>query len=588
MYSSATQQCSRKVSQALRAIDAPCAPVRAMGTDNERKKPFNYRAAQCVLHCNNCITLVLALALLINGLITINDVSKEQVLKFTLCSQLQQVAKIQSNDLLHLHSNKTSSESSSKVVSGLAALCRPSGEDGNSGHCNPWRHEDKNRHADCADGYYCDEDFVCWDCDYVMPSRDAQGNTIEAHPCDAFDANDPKYDRYSEQQWNRLGPCARCMSQETNPDRLRNNSHTVMESVAAPDGADFLGWPSEISIGFGIVVLISSIFGFLGDAFKRRTLLFVHHFVLLLLGIAMIYAVATCFVFKQYAHDMLRTYWPWIKFNLGAEIQLHDAQELISERLGTVAVLCAMTTMSLWSGVVASGRLLGLRLLAKQMLVMTNGLTLIFSLALSITAFVAYLSGYEATTVIVTLLLGLLSSLVGLIGFIGAATERAGFLRAQMCVTAPLVALLFVGAFEALFWDKAGLLQKAKALTGSLGKMAPNAAVDMLEVHFVFVGLMALMVMVLIVLNLCCTRVLLQRLSVDGRYYERVSVVDDDLDDDYATSNDHVSSSTRRRGAQDVHNLEMQSFAIDEEEGARENATSRGKPVAINDSDSRP
>eukprot|EP01044_Picomonas_judraskeda_P043777 COSAG03_NODE_23194_length_282_cov_0.846995_2_plen_24_part_01 len=24
-----------------------------------------------------------------------------------------------------------------------------------------------------------------------------------------------------------------------------------------------------------------------------------------------------------------------------------------------------------------------------------------------------------------------------------------------MCVTAPLVALLFVGAFEALFWDKA-------------------------------------------------------------------------------------------------------------------------------------
>ena len=103
-----------------------------------------------------------------------------------------------------------------------------------------------------------------------------------------------------------------------------------------------------------------------------------------------------------------------------------------------------------------------------------------------------------------------------------------------------------------------------------------------------FVGLMALMVMVLIVLNLCCTRVLLQRLSVDGRYYERVSVVDDDLDDDYATSNDHVSSSTRRRGAQDVHNLEMQSFAIDEEEGARENATSRGKPVAMNDSDSRP
>jgi hypothetical protein len=32
----------------------------------------------------------------------------------------------------------------------------------------------------------------------------------------------------------------------------------------------------------------------------------------------------------------------------------------------------------------------------------------------------------------------------------------------------------------------------------------------------------------------------------------------------------------------------MQSFAIDEEEGARENATSRGKPVAMNDSDSRP
>lgn len=548
-----------------------------MGTDNENKKPFNYRAAKCVLHCNNCITLVLALILLINGLFTTIG-SKEQVLKFTLCSQLQAVG-IQPNDLLHLHSNK--SEPSKAAV--MAALCRPSGENGHSGHCNPWKQQNKNRHADCADGYYCDEDFVCWDCDYVMPSVNAHGDTVDGHACDAFDAADPKYDDLTTEEWGRVGPCARCMSLETNPEHLRNNSNTVIQNVQAPDGADFLGWPSDLSIGFGLVVVISSIFGFLGDAFKRRTLLFIHHFVLLLLGIAMIYAVVMCFVYKEYAHDMLRTYWPWIKFNWGREVELHDVQTLVKENLGRVAVLCTMTTMSLWSGVVASGRLLGLRLLAKQMLVMTNALTLIFSTTLSITALVAYLSGYAATTVIVVMLLGMLSSLVGLLGFIGAATERAGFLRAQMYITAPLVLLLLIGGLEALFWDQAGLRQKAKALAGSLGKMAPNAAVDMLEVHFVFVGLMALMVMVLIILNLCCTRVLLQRLSVDGRYYERVSVVDDDLEDDYATSSD--VSNARRRNAQDGHNLEMQSFAIDEEEGASESSSGRGGAM---DTSSRP
>lgn len=553
------------------AAAAAALALEGMGTDNEGKKPFNYHAAKCVLHCNNCITLALALILLINGLFTTIG-SKEQVIKFTLCSQLKAVG-IQPNDLLHLRSNK-SETSPVPVVNPLAALCRPSGENGDSGHCNPWKHQDRNRHADCDDGFYCDQDFVCWDCDYVMPSVDADGNTVEAHRCDAFDANDPKYDDMTVEEWSERGPCARCMSLVTNPDHLRNNSKTVMQSVDAPDGADFLGWPSDLSIGFGIVVVISSIFGFVGDAFKRRTLLFIHHFVLLLLGIAMIYAVVICFVYKQYAHDMLRTYWPWIKFNWSGEVELHDVQTLVKENLGRVAVLCAMTTMSLWSGVVASGRLLGLRLLAKQMLVMTNALTLIFSMTLSITALVAYLSGYAATTVIAVMFLGMISSLVGLLGFIGAATERAGFLRAQMYITVPLVLLLLIGALEALFWDKAGLRNKAKALAGTLGKMAPNAAVDMLEVHFVFVGLMALMVMVLIVLNLCCTRVLLQRLSVDGRYYERVSVVDDDLEDDYAMSSD--VSNARRRNAQDGHNLEMQSFAIDEEEAAGESSSGRG------------
>lgn len=533
-----------------------------MGTDNDNKRPLNYRTAQCVLHCNNCITLLLALVLLVFGLFTSID-STNRAVKLTLCSSLE-AAGLHPDDLM-----RASNRTRQGIL--VESLCRPSGDrsssskDVGSGHCNPWKQNYQNRHADCMDGYYCDEDFVCWDCDYVTPSLDDQGNEI-ARDCDAFDALDPKYSRMSIAQLASDGPCARCLSTETNPERERNNSVTVEQSMAAPDGADFLGWPSDISIGFGIVVIISSIFGFLGDAFKRRTLLFIHHFILLLLGIAMIYAVAVCLAFKQYAHDMLRTYWPWVQFSL--KVDRDEAQELLSERLGTIVVLCVMITMSLWSGVVASARLLGLQLLAKQMLIMTNALTLIFSLTLDVATFVAYISGYAATSVLVILFLGFLSFLVGLIGFIGAATERAGFLRAQMYLTVPLVVLLFIGALEALIWDKAHLREKAKALAGSLGKMAPNVTVDILEVHFILVGLMALMLVVLVVLNLCCTRILVQRLSVDGRYYEQVSVEDDDLEDDYGMSND--VSNARRRNANDAHSLEMQNFAISEEQGVAE------------------
>ena len=134
-----------------------------------------------------------------------------------------------------------------------------------------------------------------------------------------------------------------------------------------------------------------------------------------------------------------------------------------------------------------------------------------------------------------------------------------------MYFTVPLVLLLLIGALEALFWDKLELQQKAKAMAGQLGEVAPNEAVQMLKVHFVFVGLMALMLMVLVLLNLCCTRILLQRLSVDGRYYERVSVVDEDLEDDYGNSNDNASNARRRNdGGGSAHNLEM--FEIGDEE----------------------
>ena len=529
-----------------------------MGTDNESKKPFNYRAAKCVLHCNNCITLALALVLLINGILTTKGTEDNVVLKFTLCSRLANVA--DTNDLLHLHANQTVAKSGSPVVDGLAALCRPSGTSGEAGHCNPWKQDGAKRHGDCESGYYCDVDFVCWDCDYVTPSED--------HPeksCDAYDHDDPKYDDYTAEEMVSKGPCARCYDLVTNPTDLQGKDHTEIRSVAAPEGASFLGWPSDLSIGFGIVVVISSIFGFLGDAYKRRTLLFIHHFVLLLLGISMIYAVVACLAFRDYMKDMVRTYWPWVRYNFPEGMMMHDAQELMRDYLGRVSVLCLMTTMSLWSGVVASGRLLGLRLLAKQMLVMTNALTLIFSMALAITALVAYFSGYAATTVLAIWLLGALSAGVGGLGFIGAATERAGFLRAQMYFTVPLVLLLLIGALEALFWDKLELQQKAKAMAGQLGEVAPNEAVQMLKVHFVFVGLMALMLMVLVLLNLCCTRILLQRLSVDGRYYERVSVVDEDLEDDYGNSNDNASNARRRNdGGGSAHNLEM--FEIGDEE----------------------
>lgn len=188
-----------------------------------------------------------------------------------------------------------------------------------------------------------------------------------------------------------------------------------------------------------------------------------------------------------------------------------------------------MTTMSLWSGVVASGRLLGLRLLAKQMLIMTNALTMVCGIAVAVIAIVAYFSGYSTASVLGIWFCGGWGAMIGVVGFVGAYTERAGLLRGQMYCTAPLVLLLLIGGLEAVFWDKMDLKAKAKALGGELGKMSPNSAKQMLEAHFIATGLLALMLMLLILLNLCFTRILVQRISVDGRYYGRLSTVDDDL-----------------------------------------------------------
>ena len=277
-----------------------------MGSDRT-DKPFNYKAAKCVLHCNNCITLLPALALIVSG--GLNEIGgTDAVLKYTLCSKLTAIGGgvgkggMANGDMVHANSTaETAQTTAGKALLAAEALCRPSGEDGAAGHCKPWQ----NGHNDCDLGFYCDEDFVCWDCDFVTPTA-----VNPEPPCDAYDADDAKYDAFTTDDLIARGPCHRCYDSQTNPDAMPAPSATQLVATAAPDGADFMGSTADMSIGFGIAVLLSSIFGFLGDAYKRRTLLFIHHFVLLVLGVAMVYAVVFCLAFKSYAHDMLRTYWP--------------------------------------------------------------------------------------------------------------------------------------------------------------------------------------------------------------------------------------------------------------------------------------
>ena len=167
-----------------------------MGSDRT-DKPFNYKAAKCVLHCNNCITMVLALALIVSG--ALNEIGgSEAVLKYTLCAKLQKVGGTRAarngmanGDMLHANSSAADSSPESaaqqsaaaKALAAAEALCRPSGEDGAAGHCKPWATADDG-HSACAIGFYCDEDFVCWDCDYVTPTA----SNPEPPPCDAYDA----------------------------------------------------------------------------------------------------------------------------------------------------------------------------------------------------------------------------------------------------------------------------------------------------------------------------------------------------------------------------------------------------------------
>ena len=408
----------------------------------DKGKPFNYNAAKFVLHCNNTITIILALALIIAGaLYDVNPETRNIFLKFTVCDKLRAAGV---KGVLNM-----SSAPHIGIGGGTAAavmrLCRPDGsaEEGAVGHCSS--------HDDCGPGTYCDEDFVCWDCDYVTqgPCKDPETHVVSPEPCacDAFNVDLPEF------AGNPKQACARCMDVVTNPGHMRGASETHMMEVATPEGAEFVGATANMAIGFGMVVLISSCFGFLGDAYQRRTLLFIHHFVTLVLGVAMIYAVLFCFIFRAYAQQMLRQYWPWIRQSFPEGMLMHDAQEELKERLGTVAVLCVMTTMSLWSGVLASGRLLGLRLLAKQMLLMSNGLTTLCGMTTSACAFVSYFFlGYSAASVLGIWFCGACITGLGGLGFIGSYTERAGLLRAQMLLTVPMVLLLLFGGLEAVFW----------------------------------------------------------------------------------------------------------------------------------------
>lgn len=132
-------------------------------------------------------------------------------------------------------------------------------------------------------------------------------------------------------------------------------------------------------------------------------------------------------------------------------------------------------------------------------------------------------------------LTGMISGSLGVWGFVGAYTERTGLLKAQMCCTVP-VTLTIVGlALEALFWDKMDLKGKlnhlGRRMNGEFGAVSDEQAALMLQSHLVLMGLLALLMGFLVLLNLCCTRVLIQRISLDGRGYGLVA--SDDLDAEY-------------------------------------------------------
>jgi hypothetical protein len=528
-----------------------------MGSDNRDKKPFNYRAAQCVLHCNNCITIVLAIILLVAGFIGNVEVYKASI-KFKLCSEIGGATVMASMMTKLLKSNGTAE------VDTYCGGASAGGLDGGSGHCNA--------HTDCKLGHYCDEDYVCWDCSYVMdygkPGR-GRGYTTEPNPetdsgvnCDAFDA-------INELRANRP-PCLRCVDEATNPLKLRrSDSDTTVESdVAAPEAASFVSSYARLMIFLGGCIAVSALFGFAGDAYHRRELLFVHHFVVLLLALTSLYAIAFCWYWSDTAGQMLRSYWPWLRQSFPRKMQVKDATNLLDHRVrGSIAMFC-LVSMSLWSGVVASARLLGLKMLAKQMLIITNILIALLGLVCSVASIALLLSGFSYVMVVALALVGGLIGALGIFGFVGAYTERAGLLKTQMCCTYPTAALVLLLGLECAFWDKLDLKSKGANIGKKLrdmGRMSDNQAVESLHSHYVLLGLFAIMAGVFMVLNLCCTKVLIQRLQLDGRGYAPVSA--EDLDEDYGPEGGDVERGAQKRKApQTLEMQQMQDFEIGDEE----------------------
>lgn len=212
-----------------------------MGSDNRGKKSLDWRAAKLALHCNNCITLVLGIVLLISGMINFKTGTIASI-KYRLCNDTMFDNMLQSNIV---------------VRNRIKKYCHPDEKD----HCS--------KHTDCKAGYYCDEDYNCWDCDYVLSDE---------NECDGFD-----------------GKCDKCLRADVAPT-LAGTDSTKLVKEAAPDSAVYLWSAATIAIVFGLIIIVSSLFGFLGDALRRRTLLFAHHFVVLILAISMLYATIYCMV----------------------------------------------------------------------------------------------------------------------------------------------------------------------------------------------------------------------------------------------------------------------------------------------------
>eukprot|EP01052_Picozoa_sp_SAG31_P035228 SAG31_NODE_4222_length_3448_cov_5.365184_2_plen_214_part_00 len=144
--------------------------------------------------------------------------------------------------------------------------------------------------------------------------------------------------------------------------------------------------------------------------------------------------------------------WPWMKdawvHSDGSGYSLPEATAAMEDWYGMAVGLFGAVAVSLAGGVVASARLLGLRTLAKQMLIITNMTTAVFGFAAMVLAVIAYNSGYGWAAIAGGGLLGFASTGIGAWGFVGAYTERAGVLKLQMCVTLPTTVLLIIFGLE--------------------------------------------------------------------------------------------------------------------------------------------